>query len=572
MNGGEVIFKFLGDDKGLKSTMGKLGSIGATALKGLAAGTTAVATGFTALVTSSIKARGEMEQSLGGVETIFKKGADTIIANANRAYKESGISAQQYMDQATSFGASLRRSLGDNDKEIAKYVDMAIKDMADNSAKMGTSIEQIQNAYQGLAKGNATMLDNLKVGYGGTQKEMLQLAKDMKVVNKNMKSFNEMSFDQAILAIHKVQEKLELTGTAAKEATETLTGSIGMLKASWSNFLSGQGGLDAVVESAGIAFKKIIEVAQEAIPAIATQLRENLPQLVSLGRELIGTITDGIMLVLPDLMITAGQILMAITDGIIDCLPQILDTAMIIIDRLSDGLLANSDKLGEISAKLIIVLAKGLIASIPHLIEAAGKIMGALILGITKANGDLWVAGFEAFLNFIDGVKATIERVKKIATLIKNIIELAINELKRSAYSWGVDFLSNFASGIMSRIHQLSDVVSNVANRIRSKLHFSRPDEGPLRDYETWMPDMIKGMAKSLNGAMPILDKEINKLTSQMAWGLSPTLNAGAYSYSPSVNVDVHNNMTMDPLGQMVNQVKTFSNGAKNDYNYGYGG
>lgn len=165
-DGGSVIFKFLGDDKELKKTVDKMASVGKTAFKGMVAGTTAVATGFTALVTASVKARGEMEQSLGGVETIFKNGADKIIENANKAYKEAGISAQTYMDQATSFGASLRRTLGDNDAEIANYVDMAIKDMADNSAKMGTNIESIQNAYAGLAKGNATMLDNLKIGYG----------------------------------------------------------------------------------------------------------------------------------------------------------------------------------------------------------------------------------------------------------------------------------------------------------------------------------------------------------------------------------------------------------------------
>lgn len=146
-DGGNVIFKFLGDDKQLKSVLGGIGSATKTALKGIVAGTTAVATGFTAIVTESVKARGEMQQALGGIETIFKNGADTIIDNAQKAYKEAGISAQTYMEQATSFGASLRRSLGDNDEEIARYVDMAIKDMADNSAKMGTNIEQIQNAY-----------------------------------------------------------------------------------------------------------------------------------------------------------------------------------------------------------------------------------------------------------------------------------------------------------------------------------------------------------------------------------------------------------------------------------------
>lgn len=215
MADGSIIIDTKLDDDGLKKGLSKIGSIASTGLKGLATATGAVATAFTGIVTASVKARAEMEQLEGGVETIFKGGSEQIKEFSNNAYK-AGISASNYMEQATSFGASLRRSLGDNDAEIAKYVDMAIMDMADNSAKMGTNIESIQNAYQGLAKGNATMLDNLKIGYGGTQTEMLKLAQDMGVVNKNVKSFSDMSFDQAILSIHKLQEQLEI----ARSSTE----------------------------------------------------------------------------------------------------------------------------------------------------------------------------------------------------------------------------------------------------------------------------------------------------------------------------------------------------------------
>lgn len=291
-DGGEVIFKFLGDDSGLEKTLGKVGKVATSALKGIAVGTAAVAGGFAAIVTQSVKARGEMEQLQGGIETIFKDGADTIIENATRAYKESGISAANYMEQAMAFGATLRRTLGENDAEIARYVDMAIKDMADNAAKLGTNVESVQNAYKAFAKGNATLLDNLQVGYGGTKKEMLQLAKDMGVVNKSIKSFDDMSFDQAILAIHKLQEQLNIAGTAGEEAKTTMTGSIAAVKAAWENFLSGVDGLGPVLETADIAFQNIKRIVDEALPDIMENIREWLPEILELGGKILMALVD----------------------------------------------------------------------------------------------------------------------------------------------------------------------------------------------------------------------------------------------------------------------------------------
>lgn len=155
---------------------------------------------------------------------------------------------------------------------------------------------------------------------------------------------------------------------------------------------------------------------------------------------------------------------------------------------------------------------------------------------------------------------------------IKATIVNKIKELIGSAFSWGSDMIKGFGDGIMHMLGDLKSKVTSVADGIRSKLHFSRPDEGPLRDYETWMPDMLKGMGKSLEKAMPGFMRTIDGLSSQMAMSLSPSLSGGAYSYNPSMSVVVNNNIESDPLGQMVSKIKTFSNGAKNDYNYGYGG
>ena len=165
-DGGNVIFKFLGDDKQLKSTMNALGGVAKTSMKALEVGTLAVAGAFTAVVTQSVKARGELEQLEGGVKKIFGDSANQVMEDAKRAYREVGISANQYMEQVTSFSASLMQSLGGDTKKTAQYANRAMKDMADNANTFGTSIESIQNAYQGFAKQNYTMLDNLKLGYG----------------------------------------------------------------------------------------------------------------------------------------------------------------------------------------------------------------------------------------------------------------------------------------------------------------------------------------------------------------------------------------------------------------------
>ena len=249
-------------------------------------------------------------------------------------------------------------------------------------------------------------------------------------------------------------------------------------------------------------------------------------------------------------------------------MPQILDVVVTIVEKISDALLENSDKLGDIAFKLMEVFAVGIIKALPRIIIAMGKIGLGIIESITKLNGDIWVAGYELLLKFIEGVKSRYQQVQTTIEAIKIVIRTAFDRLKQQASNWGVDFLSNFANGIMQKLAHLREVVANVANSIRSHLHFSRPDEGPLRDYETWMPDMIKGMANSLEKAMPMLTNKVNDL----ALSMSPTLNGEYNSMAPSVNVVVQNSYESDPLGQMVNQIKTFSNGAKNDYNYGYGG
>ena len=269
----------------LKSGFGKLGSIAGTALKGTAVAVGAVATAFAGLVTASVNARGEIEQQIGGVQTLFKDSADIVIKNAEKAYMTAGMSASQYMETVTSFSASLLQSLGGDTKKAAEVADMALIDMADNANKFGTDMEAIQNAYQGFAKQNYTMLDNLKLGYGGTKTEMERLLKDAQKLTGVKYNINNLN--DVYNAIHAVQKELGIAGATGEEALTTLQGSFTAMKASWDNFLSGSGDLSQVVDTVGYVVGNIVRIVSEALPDIITSITEALPKILELGSKVL---------------------------------------------------------------------------------------------------------------------------------------------------------------------------------------------------------------------------------------------------------------------------------------------
>ena len=231
------------NEKGFNEGVSKLSSLGKSGLsivsKAMTGAVAAVGTAAGVIIKSSLGVVANMEQQVGGVETLFKDSADTVIKNANRAYKTAQISANDYMSTVTSFSASLLQGLGGDTAKAAEIADMALIDMADNANKMGTNMQDIQNAYQGFAKQNYTMLDNLKLGYGGTQSEMIRLINDSGILNEKISDLDNVTFDQMIQAIHVIQQNLGITGTSAEEAGETIEGSVNSAKAAWENFQGG---------------------------------------------------------------------------------------------------------------------------------------------------------------------------------------------------------------------------------------------------------------------------------------------------------------------------------------------
>lgn len=553
------------NNDGFKSGLGKLGSIAKTGLKTVAVATGVVASAFAGLVTASVNARGEIEQSIGGVETLFKDSADKVIKNANNAFKTAGMSANEYMQNVTSFSASLLQSVAGDTNKAADIADMAMTDMSDNANKMGTTMADIQNAYQGFAKQNYTMLDNLKLGYGGTKTEMERLLADAQKITGIKYDINNLS--DVYEAIHVIQGELGITGTTAKEASETLQGSFASMKASWNNFLSGAGDLSQVVDSATDVVKNVVRIVNEAIPSIIKNITNSLPELLQLGGEILNNIITGIITYLPVLMESAGQILNSLAQGIINVLPQLIPVALQVIQTLLtglisylpqilqmgiqliaqlisgitqmlpelipmaisciitlvEGLLDNIDQLIDAGIELILGLAEGLIEALPRLIEKAPVIIQKLLDAIIRNAPKILKAGAELIGKLVAGIVASFPQLITSALQIVSTVNDTLKELPGKALQWGKDMIQGFINGIKGMLGNLAESAKNVGSKIKEFLHFSRPDKGPLRDYETWMPDMVEGLTKTLKQSSPQLYNASKMLAEKVKDGLDIT-------------------------------------------------
>jgi len=418
------------------SAMATIGKVGAIAI---GAGATAVG----ALGKQAIEAYADYEQLTGGVETLFKESAGVVMGYADMAYETAGLSANEYMETVTSFSASLLQSLGGDTEKSAEKANQAIIDMSDNANKMGSSMESIQNAYSGFAKQNYTMLDNLKLGYGGTKEEMQRLLEDAgKLANTK---FNIESYSDVIDAIHVIQESMDITGTTAKEASTTISGSISMMKSQWANMLTAIANGDdwdmgvfidnfiATVETVaqnvlpvvekslkgiGELIKGLAPYISELLPVLVTDV---LPSILEAGAELVSSM-GGALLDNIDLIIDTGfELLNGLIDGIVNNLPKIIDACLKIITKLVDSLTdgGNLEKITRSALTLITQLAVGLIKALPKLVASIPKIVLALQEGFIDWAKDMFPAGASLIDGLWNGIKSCWN------TLVNNVKNLA---------------------------------------------------------------------------------------------------------------------------------------------------
>ena len=347
------------------------------------------------------------EQNIGGVETLFGDSAETVIANAKRAYETAGMSANAYMQNVTSFSASLLQSLGGDTAKAADYADRAIISMSDNANKMGTDIHSIQNAYQGFAKQNYTMLDNLKLGYGGTKEEMERLVAEA----ANMTAAQEklgvtvdgtsLSFANIVNAIAVVQEEMGIAGATADESAKTIEGSMNAAKAAYDNFLNGSISAEDFAATVGTAAKNIVNNLAEIvtrfsteIPGLVEALGEMLPGLVetigpplfSAVTALLGSLLQLFLENLPQMVDMGITLLLGLVDGLIAALPELIPAIVQIITQIQTSLIEHLPELIEAGLQLIVALGVGLVRAIPDLLAMTPQIISSLINAFTSAD------------------------------------------------------------------------------------------------------------------------------------------------------------------------------------------
>lgn len=403
MSDGKLLFETALDTKrfttGLDTVKKTATSAFSVSTKAVTAITGAMAAGLTAATTQSVKAYADYEQLVGGVETLFKESESTVLEYANIAYKTAGLSANAYMDTVTSFSASLLQSLDGDTAAAATKADRAITDMADNANKMGTNMRDIQNAYQGFAKQNYTMLDNLKLGYGGTKEEMERLIATANEINAQQgiaTSYSIDSFADIVDAIHVVQENLDITGTTAKEASTTIQGSIASLGAAWENFLTGMADPDQDFDT---LLNNLIDSALTAADNLIPRIVETTPRLVD-GLTQIATNLSGYLPgILQELLPSILDGTQALLDSVSAALPDLIGMAVNIAPQMID-----------FAVQLIGALAQGIIDNLPQLLVAAEEIADTILDGI----GDLC----PALDPITDALKVLLDNLDKIIPVV----------------------------------------------------------------------------------------------------------------------------------------------------------
>lgn len=472
----------------------------AAAAKVGAAAVGAAATGIAVLTKNALNNYAEYEQLVGGVDTLFKDSSAKVQEYAANAYKTAGLSANEYMDTVTSFSASLLQSLGGDTAAAADMANVAITDMSDNANKMGTDMASIQNAYQGFAKQNYTMLDNLKLGYGGTKEEMQRLINHANELNASQGKYTNYSIESyadIVSAIHDVQDEMGIYGTTAKEASTTIQGSVSSMKSAWSNLLTGIADDNAdfktlteqFVDSLVTVGKNIIprisvilggisqlvtSASTTIIPMVITTITDNLPMLLQAAVTLVGALGQGIIDNLSAITQAAIDILFFLANGLIENLPTLID-GIVQVTLAIVQMLTSQDfltQLVETAILLIMTLANGLIDAIPQLIAAVPLIVGNLLAAIIVELPNIIQMGIDLLFALIDGIiKCIPELVAAVPTLIIAFINGIVNNLDKiilAAPQIIVSLITGIIGAIPELIAAVPRVIAAIADTIRN--------------------------------------------------------------------------------------------------------
>lgn len=459
------------DESGFNAGVSKISSAAKKGLAITAGAVAGVGAALGAMTKQSLDSVSKLEQNVGGVETLFKKSSKTVIANANKAYKTAGMSANEYMQNVTSFSASLLQSCAKNTDKAAKVADMAMIDMSDNANKMGTNMVDIQNAYQGFAKQNYTMLDNLKLGYGGTKTEMERLLADASKISGVKYDINNLA--DVYNAIHIIQKELGITGTTSKEAATTIEGSMNSAKAAYDNFLNGSGSAEELADSIAVMMENIGKNLGEIIPRLAATIPElfstlwddmksEMQQGVQVGAEMITSILLGITEGIPDFLSVCGQVIMSLAGSISSASPQLITAAGTAILALGSGIMQALPQMISYGVQIITQIGNAISQAAPELIPKAIEALAQFALGLISALPQLITVGIQMITSLAQGLINSIPLLIEYVPQIINSFCAAIDTGLLQLIAAGVKIIANLVIGIVQAIPQLIDALPQI--------------------------------------------------------------------------------------------------------------
>ena len=598
-------------ESGGSSIGGAFGKLASGGVKALTGAIVAAGAGVATLTTAAVKSYAEYEQLVGGVETLFgaqgmsletyaqsvgksideargefnklEQAQNAVMENASKAYKTAGMSANEYMEQATSTAAALVNSLGGNTSKAAEYADKAIIDMSDNANKMGTDMEAIQNAYNGFAKGNFTMLDNLKLGYGGTKEEMERLLEHASKLSGI--EYDVSNYADIVDAIHVVQDEMGITGTTAKEASETISGSLASTKSAWTNLMtalgSGEGineSIDALVESAGNLMGNLIPVAEKALTGVSklietlvpklveeipSLINDVLPQLIESGAKITQSILTGIsqnagkimsglsnilvtlvqqvVQMLPQFIETGVQLLIALADGISQALPSLVPSIVQAMMTLVQTIVEHLPELIDAGIQIAQALLEGIIESIPMIIEALPELIESIITTLTEGYDSMMQGALEMFMAIVDAIPDIMDAlVKALPDIIDSIVNFLTGDGLPRIIAGAVDMFMGIIKAIPDIViaigQNMPDIINAVAtglieggaNLLAAAGDFLWNIIDAIGDFLGDLWDEAKKIGKKILDALADIPEKMYKLGKDIVMGLWNGIKAAA--------------------------------------------
>ena len=537
-------------------------------------------------LSASISEGAALEQSLGGIETLFKDSADKVKANAAKAYQTAGMSANDYMELTTSFSASLLSSLAGDTSKAADVADMAMVDMSDNANKMGTNMEDIKNAYQGFAKQNYTMLDNLKLGYGGTKSEMERLLADAQKISGV--EYNIDNLSDVYSAIHVIQGQLDITGTTAKEAATTISGSFNQMKAAAKNVMGEIAlGMDVgpalnelantiITFAVGNLLPAVWNVISALPSAIVTFVTALGPQLFAAVSGLIPQIASGITTGIPTLYQSAMQLMDQFNIGIQEQLPILLQNGVDFITNIVNGILQNLPQVITMAGNVITYFANTIISMLPTILSAGARLLLRLVNGIINNLPQIAQAAATAIVRFVASIGQNLPQILQsgitiIAKLVAGLIRAIPNLVGQipaiisaivnafTSQNWGsigINIISGIASGLRSAAHMLWDAVKGVLGGFKENVLAFFGIHSPSR-WGAYVGEMIDtGIANGLIGKTTLVSNAAAELQKSVKKPIGTSMDL---AISGKSSTESQNSTIAEKLEALLEYLKTTS-------------